>query len=212
MSFNILENNYQGSFYGHWDYSLFKDFKPYLLAGKKRGFLEFLGNVKYIQETNDLLLIKLIAYYRDLNIILKRLLDNYADDMFLRFVFNAKVFGNEARFVEFLQIWDDIFSFALEYYVNNDHYAFDPSYGISYVTFFNIRFANVMSFQTITALRYHNNKSGYPIDYRYSRDTAVVRFSDPILKQEVIDLQYPSDDFLKLMVYQNSSPLKESIV
>ena len=43
-------------------------------------------------------------YLKNLNDNLNRILDNYHDDMFMRFAFRAKIFGNEERFVEFLQI------------------------------------------------------------------------------------------------------------
>lgn len=127
-------DNYYGSLYNHWDYQLFKDVKPFHIKNKKRGFLASLGNVRYVQESNTLLLYKLIDYYKNLNDNLNRILDNYHDDMFMRFVFRAKVFGNEGRFVEFLQIWDDIYvvgvgsTSATEYPVN-------PANIVGYSTF-----------------------------------------------------------------------------
>ena len=58
-------DNYYGSPYNHWDYRLFKDVKPFHIKNKKRGFLASLGNVRYVQESNTLLLYKLIDYYID---------------------------------------------------------------------------------------------------------------------------------------------------
>ena len=75
-----VKNNYFGSPYAHWDYFLFEDFKPYRIDGKKRGFLSSLNGVRYIQESNMLLLLKLVDYYKDLNVNLERLLDNYYDE------------------------------------------------------------------------------------------------------------------------------------
>lgn len=73
-------DNYYGSPYNHWDYRLFKDVKPFHIKNKKRGFLASLGNVRYVQESNTLLLYKLIDYYKNLNDNLNRILDSYHNE------------------------------------------------------------------------------------------------------------------------------------
>lgn len=204
-----VKNNYFGSPYAHWDYSLFEDFKPYRIDGKKRGFLSSLNGVRYIQESNMLLLLKLVDYYKDLNVNLERLLDNYYDEMFMRYAFRAKVFGSEQRFEEFLQIWDDVFSYALEMYVNKYHSEYDETFGISYVSYFNMKFSACLLFQTTEVLKKFNNKSGYEEGFKACRDVEVVLFSQNIKVE--IPLEYPLESFHQELLYQSFSPSERSI-
>lgn len=212
MQLNISDN-YFGSPYNHWDYDLFKDYKPYAINGKKRGFLSSLNGVRYIQKSNNLLLYRLVDYYKDLNKVFERILDNYHDDMFMRYVFRAKVFGNEQRFKEFLQIWDDLFSYSLQMYVTKYHDKFDESYGISYVTYFNMKFSACLLFQTIEVLKKFNNKAGYEEGFKYCRDVEVhhlsIMASFPQVKTHFV---IPSDTYYQELVYQSFSPLTLSTV
>lgn len=208
-----LSDNYYGSPYNHWDYQLFKDFKPYALNGKKRGFLSSLNGVRYIQKSNNLLLYKLVDYYKDLNKVFERILDNYHDDMFMRYVFRAKVFGNEQRFQEFLQIWDDLFSYSLQMYINKYHSQFDESYGISYVTYFNMKFSACLLFQTIEVLKKYNNRSGYEEGFKYCRDVEVHRLSIKACFPKVaIHFVDPLDTYYQELIYQSFSPSTLTIV
>lgn len=208
-----ISDNYYGSPYNHWDYSLFKDFKPYALNGKKRGFLSSLNGVRYIQKSNTLLLYKLVDYYRDLNKIFERILNNYHDDMFMRYVFRAKVFGNEQRFKEFLQIWDDLFSYSLQMYVNKYHDKFEESYGLSYVMYFNMKFSACLLFQTIEVLKKYNNRSGYPDGFKYCRDIETYRLSIKACFPKVAThFVYPSDTYYQVLTYQSFFPSTSTIV
>lgn len=208
-----ISDNYFGSPYSHWDYDTFKDFKPYKMDGKKRGFLSSLNGVRYVQSTNTLLLYKLIDYYKDLNILFERILDDYHDDMFMRYVFRAKVFGNEQRFKEFLQIWDDLFSHALQMYVMKYHPKFDESYGISYVSYFNMKFSACLLFQTIEVLKKFNNKAGYPEGFKYCRDIEMYSLSLSCIYLSVeIHQPHPSETYYQELVYQSFSPSTRSIV
>lgn len=198
-------DNYYGSPYNHWDYQLFKDVKPFHIKNKKRGFLASLGNVRYVQESNTLLLYKLIDYYKNLNDNLKRILDNYHDDMFMRFVFRAKVFGNEERFVEFLQIWDDLFSVALEDYIKRYHDCYDETFGISYVMYFNLKFSKCLVFNCLTVLKQYNNRPGYEEGFRYCRDVENISLRSST-RLGWTPLEYPSENYYQELIYQSFSP------
>lgn len=209
----MKSDNYYGSPYNHWDYILFKDCKPYKMDGKKRGFLSSLNGTRYFQVSNTLLLYKLVDYYKDLNNVLQRILDNYHDDMFMRYAFRAKVFGNEQRFIEFLQIWDDIFSHALQMYVTKYHNLFDESYGISYVMYFNMKFSACLFFQTIEVLKKFNNRAGYPEGFRYCRDVETYHYSLNCASKEAwTHPVHLADDYYQELLYQSFSPLTKSIV
>lgn len=202
-----FKDNYFGSPYSHWDFELFQEFKPYLIKGKKRGFLSSLNGVRYVQSSNSLLLIKLVDYYKDLNVNLERALDNYYDEMFMRFAFRAKIFGSEQRFKEFLQIWDDVFSYALEQYVKLYHDTYDESFGISYVMYFNMRFSACLLFQTSEVL---DRLNGSDPNFKVCRDVEVVLLSQHI--KVALPLEYPSESFHQELLYQSFSPLEKSIV
>lgn len=208
-----MSDNYYGSPYNHWDYQLFKDFKPYVLNGKKRGFLSSLNGVRYIQKSNNLLLYKLVDYYRDLNKIFERIQDNYHDDMFMRYAFRAKIFGNEQRFTEFLQIWDDLFSYSLQMYVSKYHTKFDETYGISYVTYFNMKFSACLLFQTIEVLKKYNNRSGYEDGFKYCRDVEIHHLSIMACFPKVASHPaHPLDSYYQELIYQSFSPSTLTIV
>ena len=213
MMYLDFDDNYMGSPYNHWDYSLFQNVKPFKMDGKKRGFLSSLNGIRYVQKSNTFLFYKLVDYYKDLNVILQRVLDNYHDDMFMRYVFRAKVFGNEQRFKEFLQIWDDLFSYALQMYYTKYHHLFDESFGISYVMYFNMKFSACLFFQTIETLKKHNNKSGYEDGFKYSRDVEKHHLSiKASFPQVAIHFEDPLDTYYQVLVYQSSSPLALTIV
>lgn len=201
----LFLDNYPGSPYNHWDYELFKDVKPFDIKGKKRGFLASLNNIRYVQKSNYLLLLKLIEYYKDLNVNLERVLDNYHDDMFMRFVFNAKVFGNEYRFVEFLQIWDDLFSVSLEEYLKRYHEAYDETFGVSYVMYFNMKFSKCLVYNCLTVLKQFNNKPGYKEGFRYCRDVETVSLTAST-QMVWTDLEYPLESYYQSLIYQSFSP------
>lgn len=200
-----MRNNYLGSPYGHWDYSLFRDLKPYKTKGMKRCFLKSIGGIRYVQKSNTLLLYKLVDYYRDLNINLQRLLNNCYDEMFLRFIYWSKVFGNEERFTEFLLLWDDFFQEALEKYLNEHHTKFDESFRISYVSYFNMHFSKCLTYACLPVLKRYNNKSGYPEDFRFCRD---IHHEDFLITSDLVfdPPEHPKQTFLQELTYQSFSP------
>lgn len=196
----LLHDDLPPSKYRHWEYSKFKDFKPYI-NNYKLGFFKFIGNTRYVCETNDFLLLKLIEYYKDLNKILERVLNNYRDEMFLRYAFRIHFFVNEERFNVFLAIWDDLFSYSLERYLKEYHKKFDPSYGISYVSYFNMRFSAMLLFETIKTLVKYNKHPNI-----YAKDIEKISLSNLSCLLQGSPLEYPSSQYFEVLSYQSSSP------
>lgn len=199
----IIENDLPPSYYYHWDFNYFKNFKPYRTKGKL-GFLKYLGNTRYITETNDFLLLKLVDYYKDLNNILTRILQGYRDEMFLRFAFRVSFFSNEERFKIFLSIWDDLFSNALERYIKEYHTTFDRSYGISYVSYFNMRFSSLLLFENTKTLLSIN-----VCPTMFAKDVEKL----PLSVNDLSDLppEYPSTSYLEELIFQSFSPSQKAI-
>lgn len=160
--------------YNHQRFSNFKHVSVADYATKKRGFLASLDN-GYILD-NDVLLNKLVEYYSDLNELLRRLSSGYHDYMFMRFAYKTKMFYFEDRFENILSYWDDAFSIALEMYVKERHNKFIETFGISYVAYFEINFANSLYYALID-LEYKNNNSKSIIPELFSEIDDINRYS-----------------------------------
>lgn len=202
--------NYSGSPYGHWDYTLFEKFKyKKALTSQSfsyRGVGDYLGDTKICQESNILLLHKLVDYYKDLNNNLNRLLDGCYDRMFCKVAFGLNFFRHEKAFIEYLQIWDDMFSFALQRYMKERHSQYDETFGISYVTYFDVWFSSCLFYESKAALAFNNkiNRVGYE-DFWYSRDVDRIPFKASI-HSELIPLEYPKESYYQELIYRSFSP------
>lgn len=148
--------------YNHNRFNNYKRVDVVNYATKKRGFLASLDS-GYILD-NDLLLIKLVEYYSDLNNVLKRTASDYHDYMFMRFAFKTKMFYYEDRFNNILELWDDAFSLALETYMKERHSSFIETYGISYVAYFDINFSNALYYSLINIEYKYNNSKEIPVE------------------------------------------------
>ena len=126
---------------------LFEDYFGKDLATKKRGFLASLS--KYQIDTNKLL-VHLVMYYSELHVNLERLLQGYYDSMFRRFIAKSKILFYKNKFENVCEIWEDVFSNALEKYLKNNHNSFSETHGISYVAYFDIFFSNALYYSFIS--------------------------------------------------------------
>ena len=180
-----------------YNHNRFNDYKRINVADyatKKRGFLASLDS-DYILNY-DLLLIKLIQYYSDLNNILKRASSNYHDYMFMRFAFKTKMFFYEDRFENILELWDEAFSLALETYLKERHVKFIETYGISYVAYFDINFSNALYYSFINLEYKFNNSKEIPVEL-FSEIDNVNSYSidEQPVYQEEFDLTLVSHSF-----------------
>ena len=180
-----------------YNHNRFNDYKRINVADyatKKRGFLASLDS-EYILDY-DLLLIKLIQYYSDLNNILKRSSSDYHDYMFMRFAFKTKMFFYEDRFDNILELWDEAFSLALEAYLKERHTNFIETYGISYVAYFDINFSNALYYSFINLEYKFNNSKEIPVEL-FSEIDNVNSYSidEQPVYQEEFDLTLVSHSF-----------------
>ena len=129
--------------YNHNKYETFKHIKAGKMKGRARGFLNSVDNEYIVNK--DLLLIKLINYYSDLNQNLKRVSNNIHDHMFMRFAHYIGVFRSLAYFNFMTEHWDDLFSLALEEWFEEHHYKFNETYKLSFVAYFDMKFSAIMS-------------------------------------------------------------------
>lgn len=183
------------SFYNHHKFSTFESVNVADYATKKRGFLASLDS-DYILD-NDILLIKLVEYYANLNNVLRRLSSGYHDYMFMRFVYKSKMFFYEDRFEHVLELWDDAFSYALESYLKDRHNSFLETYGISYVAYFDINFANSLYYALID------------LEYKvYSQNVSCNTYSeiDNINCYSIDEQLEYQVDFAQELVYQSFAP------
>ena len=180
--------------YNHNRFNDYKTIDVVNYATKKRGFLASLDS-EYILD-NDLLLIKLVQYYSDLNNILKRASSNYHDYMFMRFAFKTKMFFYEDRFENILELWDEAFSLALETYLKERHVKFIETYGISYVAYFDINFSNALYYSFINLEYKFNNSKEIPVEL-FSEIDNVNSYSidEQPVYQEEFDLTLVSHSF-----------------
>ena len=203
--------NYSGSPYAHWDYSLFEKFKDKSLLKSERfvyrGLADYLGNVRRYQESNTILLYKLVDYYKDLNKVLTRLLEGSYDRMFCKLAYGLNFFRHEKAFIEYLQIWDDMFSFALERYMKERHNQYDETYGIGYTTYFDVWFSYCLFYESLQALYLHNkvHKKSYEGIW-VSRDIDVSSLTDSSIRLEWILPEYPLENYYQELIYQSFSP------
>ena len=180
--------------YNHHRFNNYKRINVANYAIKKRGFLASLDS-EYILD-NDLLLIKLIEYYSDLNNILKRSASDYHDYMFMRFAFKTKMFFYEDRFDNILELWDEAFSLALEAYLKERHTNFIETYGISYVAYFDINFSNALYYSFVNLEYKYNNSKEIPVEL-FSEIDNVNSYSidEQPVYQEEFDLTLVSHSF-----------------
>lgn len=128
--------------YNHHKYETFKHIKPYKVKGKKRGFLNSINKKQVLN--NDLLLVKIVNYYSDLNEVLNRVSNDIHDFMFMRFLHYASIIRNPDYFNFMLEYWDDVFSLTLEKWIEEHHYQYIETYKISYVAYFDMKFSAIM--------------------------------------------------------------------
>lgn len=182
--------------FNHHKFETFSNTNVADYSTKKRGFLASL-DVDYILDY-DLLLLKLVEYYSDLNKVLNRLSNNYHDYMFMRFAYKTKMFYFNDRFDHILELWEDAFSLALESYLKDRHESFVETFGISYVAYFDINFSNTLYYILID-LEYK----------RYTAQPQVELFSEisDISRYSIdVPLEYQVD-FVQELAYQSFSPL-----
>ena len=181
--------------FNHHKFETFSSTNVADYSTKKRGFLASL-DVDYILDY-DLLLLKLVEYYSDLNKVLNRLSNNYHDYMFMRFAYKTKMFYFNDRFDHILELWEDAFSLALESYLKDRHESFVETFGISYVAYFDINFSNTLYYMFI--------------DLEYKRYTVQPHVE---LFSEISDISHYSIDvpieyqvsFAQELAYQSFSP------
>lgn len=218
-SYSSFSNDYLGSKYNHWDLTDFKDVNLVATTKTIPMFLSSLEGGKLLDK--DKLLVCLLDYYKDLNIVFNRLLNNSQDLMFRRFAFKAVMFKYNLIFKAITNNWDEIFSDAAYTYVTETHLNFDESYGISYNAYFDTHFSQVLYLAYVRFEILINKderaifKDTY-LEHNKSRSTEVYRFS--WLSEEDINILsrdnsihlYHEDSHL-LQIYPSSfqSPLSK---
>lgn len=135
-----FSNGYLGSKYNHWDINQFKDVN--LMSSGQAIFFKSFGNKRTVD--TDKLFNSLIDYYKDLDLIFYRLLNNINDLMFKRFAFKTVMFKYNLIFRAITNNWDEIFTDAALYYFQNLHTEYDESFGVSYVAYFDTHFSQVL--------------------------------------------------------------------
>lgn len=129
-------NNYEGTKYNG---NCFLDYKRYCPMPSWKESRNLFYNMYGLKDctNNDLLLIYLVRYYNDLNCILSRCKKGIVDPFIFLIDERTYMFSYENRFNIMLSIWDDVFSRAVERYVEENHNLYDESYGLCYKDYFD---------------------------------------------------------------------------
>ena len=217
--FSSFSNDYLGSKYNHWDLITFKDVNLVATTKSIPMFLSFLKGEKLLDK--DKLLGYLLDYYKDLNIIFNRLLNNAQDLMFRRFAFKTVMFKYNLIFKAITNNWDEIFSDAAYTYVTETHLNFDESYGISYNAYFDTHFSQVlyMAYVRFEALINKDDRHAFRdsyMEYNKARSTEFYRFSwlseediNTLSRDNLIHLYHEDSHLLQIYPSSFQSPLSK---
>ena len=85
----------------------------------------------------------MFEYYRDLDTNLKRLLDNYNDPMFIRFICKIGAFKSQKNWELLLRNWNLGYSDAIRRYYNGAHQNYQSD-ALSCLSYFDIFFSNYL--------------------------------------------------------------------
>lgn len=187
-----LSNNYYGSKYNHWDISQFKDFNIVKTTPGTARFLDSIDNKKIIDK--DILVTKLLDYYRDLDKVLNRLLNDSQELMFRRFAYKTVMFKHENMFRVVTNLWEEMYSDASYNYLLQVHPLYEESYGISYVAYFDTHFSQVL-YQSLITLEIYFNSS------RRLEDIGTYRESNGFRSAEIYRFSWMSEETINQYSY-----------
>ncbi len=85
----------------------------------------------------------MFEYYRDLDTNLKRLLDNYNDPMFIRFICKIGALKSQKNWELLLRNWNLGYSDAIRRYYNAAHQNYQAD-ALSYLSYFDMFFSNYL--------------------------------------------------------------------
>ena len=198
-------NNYEASKYGSQLFSDYEDIVPYPTVYLSRKVFLSKYNLKDCVDT-DLILIKLVEYYNDLNEILGRFKNGIRDPFITYMNKRIFLFSFENRFNILLNLWDDIFSVSLERFVLEKHKLFDESYGHHYKDYFDQHIQKI--FYEVYLEVQKNSRHTQQIEFK---SRSKVYLNSSITDYELFNLglqaeqpEYPLD-YLEELSYQYSS-------
>lgn len=200
-------NNYDASKYGSQLFTDFKDLSKFPTTNSSMKLFLSKYDLKECVNT-DLIFIKLVQYYNDLNEILGRYKKGIRDPFITYMNKRIFLFSFENRFNILLSLWDDLFSLSIERFLKEKHHLFDESYGFHYKNYFD---QHIQSIFYETYLEFQKN----------SRHTEQIEFktrfkvylNSSLTDREVyttgllsVQPEYQID-FLEELAYQGSSQL-----